>query len=140
MDRDCLERMRTGVQHAGLLIDGFQCAERGRYPFGQSIKWTMQRHSSRIRIGNVRDGFGDECCEAAFGLLAWLEAQGSLELSLNPIDAEGAPIVAGEIPSGQIPAITGVYQSMRLNRARAGRSGAVVVSEAHSVVVAAGVG
>ena len=123
-----------------LPIDGFQGAERGRDPLGQSVEWAMQSHARRIRIGHVRDGFGDECCKAAFGLLARLESQGSPELSLDTIDTEGTPIITREIPCGQIPAISGVYESMRLNRARAGRSGAVVVRETHSVVVAAGVG
>src|SRR5437764_13003981 len=109
MDRDCLERMRTGVQHAGLLVDGFQCAERGRDPLGQSVEWAMQGHASRIGIGHVRDGFGDECRETAFRLLAWLESQRSLELSLDTIDAEGTPVIPREITCGQIPAIAVVY-------------------------------
>src|SRR5437764_9782458 len=140
MDRDCLKRVGTGVQHAGLLIDGFQGAERGRDPLGQSVEWAMQSHARRIGIGHMRDGFGDECREAAFGLLARLESQGSPELSLDAIDAKSTPIIARQIPRGQIPAIPGVYESMRLNRARARRSAAVVVSEAYPVVVAAGVG
>src|SRR5207248_7157517 len=105
MDRDCLERMRTGVQHAGLLIDGFQRAERGRDPLGQSVEWAMQRHASRIWIGYVRNGFGDKCREPAFGFLARLESQRSLELSLDAIDAKSTPIIARQIPRGQIPAI-----------------------------------
>src|SRR5215472_16239464 len=53
------------------------------------------------------------------------------------IDPERTPILAVQIPSHQVPAITGVHQPMWLNQTGAGRSGAIVVDEPNSVVVPA---
>src|SRR5215475_9765351 len=104
------DRVRSSLQQARLVVDGFQDAGGRRDPLGKSFQRSMKRDSGPDRISHLGQRFRDELCKITLGWLAGLESSGGLGLAIDAIDAEGAPVLSVEVPCDEIPAISGVNE------------------------------
>ena len=87
------------------------------------------RHRHRAdRLGHERGG-------VSAGQLAWRAADARQPCALEPVEAEGAPIVASHIPRHEVPTATGRHELVRLDQATRLFAVAPAVLEADLLVV-----
>src|SRR4029077_8043732 len=140
MDGDGFPGMRSGRQEAGSGTGCFQGSGGRRYSLGDHLDRGMQRYACPAGIGHLRERFRDEGDEISLGGLAGLELCRRLDLALDAIDAERAPVFPADVPGHQIPAISRMYDFVWLDDARGRTSGAVVVAKPDLFTIAAGTG
>src|ERR1700728_4171725 len=137
MNCDSFQRMRTGVQRTGFVIDRLKHSTRRWNSLRQRFQRRMQRDPGTVWILHLRQRLRDEYGEISLGRLAWLEASRGLRLTFDPIDAKGSPVLSSDVPRNQIPAIAGVYKAVRLDDPRARCPGAIVILKANTLMIAA---
>src|SRR5437899_3295135 len=140
MDGDGLPGMRSGRQEAGRGTSRFQGSGGWWDSFGDDFDRGMQSYPCPTGIGHLRKRFRNEGDEVSLRGLAGLELCRGLDLAFDAIDAEGAPVFPSHVPRHEVPAITRMYQLVRLDDARAGAAGAAVVAKSDLFTIAAGTG
>ena len=93
-----------------------------------------------MAVARRGDPAGDVGREVRCGRLARDEAAVGLGHGRDPVDAEGAPVLALAVPGDEVPPPPGVDQAVRLDEAAAARAVVAAVAEAQALAVAARAG
>ena len=106
----------------------------------QRSRSALQSYSRAIGIRHLRQRLRNKSGEISFGRLARFESHRRFQFPFDTVNPGTFASLCGPVPCHEIPAIAGMDDAVRLNHARAGRAGAVVIVEPNSFMIAAGAG
>jgi hypothetical protein len=136
-----VERVSTGREHAAALVEPLQDACRGGDALRHRFERRMDDDARLGGVGTERERARDVPAEiSAIRRGAWQKARADRHLAGDPVDAEGAEVVAHAVPGDHVPAKAGVNDPVWLHHALGLLCASVVVAKAELLVVAAGAG
>src|SRR5277367_4448751 len=110
-----------------MLVDGLQHSHAGWNLLGGTLDRRMYDHRSAMFVRRIAHAARNVHREAAVRWLPRRETRACGKSRLDPVDAEGSPIVAIQVPGGQIPPAPGVHQTVRLHFSLAPRTVTAVI-------------
>jgi hypothetical protein len=126
VQREPVQGVRAGEEHATVVVDGPDDAGVGRHLSGHALRGRVHREPGLEAVPADAHFPGRVGADVVVGRLARGEAGAGRRPRAQPVDAERAPVGPVEVVGDEVPAPGGVHEPVRLDRA--GGLGAVVAA------------